>query len=104
MADTPKELKDMNFLEKSGMGLIGLIVVLILIPLLLPFSLYYGWGMSVIWNMLAVPMFHLPNMSMANGTVLMFIIGYLKQSLNTEEKPKAKHPWLLLFNIIFTPL
>ncbi|NYS09362.1 hypothetical protein PBR31_00049 [Xanthomonas phage PBR31] len=68
---------------------IVLLGTLAFIPL---FIVLDGWVLSIIWGWIAVPVFHLPVLSIAQAVGITSIITYFK---STKGKPNDDSYWML---------
>lgn len=90
-------------IKNKGGNMKKVLEILIFISLLMIVVLYYGWGLSILWNWFIVPL-GFPAIGWANGYGIMLVVCMfkeheLKKKINDNEQYKE-----LLFGLVFKPL
>ncbi len=80
----------------EALAIIGLVVVVVvvlavvLVPLVAIASILNGYVLRILWGWFVVPLFHLPNLTIAQAIGLTMVVGLLTHRSRTDGREKTK--------------
>lgn len=79
-------------------------VLLLAAAVLVPMSIYNGWAISVIWSMVAVPVFGADPLPISACIGLYVLVNILKQTHPRMYKGHESETWKEMLTLLLAPL
>jgi len=83
--------------SEKGALVAGILFVPMLVVITLVFTIWDGWVLSVLWRWFAVPIFHLPSITISTAIGIALICGLLTHQYQVDPKETASGQKLIRF-------